>query len=415
MQQGFLRCFTVTTLAVTCLVATLAPPQARAVGRDGGLRWFAVRQDARVATSPRLRLIKRSSVMLSDDESRLLVASSARSSLAVLDAFTLGELERVSTIDSVDSLLLTRDGRFVVAWGTFGRLARNLWASLARGGSGMVPSNEVFVLDHRNFQLLHRIDVGQNVGAPAELSDGTLLVPAVQGRRLSRLDLAVGESLAALDTRRHAERFIPTTAAIRSDDLLAAVTAGAFVAGSGREVGDRVLFCDPREPANRARLTVFRGLEHPRGIVFLPDGRHLVIADRRANAMVLLDWVDQRLVARLPVAPRPDQIGWLRDGRTLWVLHATTPVLTLLDPMTGAVAVRRLGGVPSGPPALSPNGQWLYVPTGGADGVSVLHLPEARLVDHIPTPEWVAGLALSRDGARLFAALRDGGRVVRIE
>ncbi|MBH24223.1 MAG: hypothetical protein CMH57_07195 [Myxococcales bacterium] len=370
------------------------------------LRWHVVRKTVPIPLTIRTN-IRSSSVVLSRDGRHLVVGGGATVHLSILDAETLALQEQIPTRgDTTNSVQSVMSGRYILANASRGRIAwRNLRVNRAR---------DLFVLDGLTLELIGVVQLGENLGNIHDLGDGTVLVPSVQSRRLSRLDLA---TLTVVEGIRTAERdFLPTNISVRDDGAIALVTEGAYL---GRvAVGTEVLVMDPQHPAERSRFEFYGGLQHPRGSLFHPDGRHILIADRKAHALVTLDWVQRRTADTRPIGDYPEDIGWMPDRREVWITfdgNRGERKVALVEVTTGQLTEFHLPGHTTNAPVFSPDGRMMYVPLSDQNGVGVIDLKRRIVIDFIATTKQASDLAISADGRRLYVAHHGGTHVSLLE
>ena len=403
------------TSATSVTSATPATASASHEARPcGHIRFHSIRKLTYLPIDFAIALELQSQVVLSSNEQRLLVSSTARTSVVVLDAQSLEVLDHIPTDDAVGNLRAVDEQRFVVGWAGFGR------RSSRRGG--YLPADELFIFDGTDLRLLHRLTVGANIGTVADLGNGLLLVAATGGAVLALVDLPTGEVLSRHSTKD--SDFSPGHVVLRSDGLIGAVSGGIFqqrisreVTGLGRSraIGTQVLLFDPHAPANHSRMTFFPKLQHPRGMLFHRDGRHVFVADAEANALVILDWVDRRTKELLPVAASPQQLGFFPGQQRIWLRHSEAQVLTVVDTETGTIDELRLPDMTLTDPLFSPDAQIFYLATLRPAEIVVVDAASLRILDRIEVPMVGQGLAVSRDGCTLFATLGVGTYVVRID
>jgi DNA-binding beta-propeller fold protein YncE len=380
------------------------------------LRWNVLRKVASIPRSSSHALIEASSLALTQDESLLVVGTATRTSLVLLDPETLEVLDTIHTGDGTGQICAVDEGRYMVAWATQGRIKKR------RGKrANFSHATEVFILDGLSGQLLHRVDVGENIGMLHDLDDGTVLITAVQGQRISRVDLESGRVLESVSTRK--EGFSPGYITGRPDGRIGVVTGGVYRASVGgsrsRAQGTEVLVLDPMRPKERSRFEVFDGLKHPRSVLFHPDGRHILVAERGNDTLVTLDWVSRRTVDVMQVPHHPELLGLLPGGTTAYLSYDGAERITRVNLATGALEHTVLPGTPrvwgqSGP-VVSADERFLYVPVRNEHGVAVIELSSFGMIDFIDTPKAVSSLAISGRGDVLFATLGDGHYVARIE
>lgn len=356
-----------------------------------------------------MAVIDDASAQLSEDERTLFVGASSSTSVHLVDTDSLQRVRGIRTGDGTDNIDRVAAGRYILASATFGR-----W-STSRAFTYRA-ADEVFVIDGRTLESLGTVRVGQNVGTMADLGDGTVLVTAVAGKRVARVDLSSAQEIDTLNLRRDA--FHPGHVTVRSDGAIGVVTGGVYQMaidrGSSRPIGDDLLILDPRAPSERSRLEFFRGLEHPRGALFMPDGRHVLVAERGRGALLVLDWVAGRTEASVDLAPRPEAIGWL-DPQWLWVRHDQVAELSLLRASDGHLRTVTLPGESAANPVLSADGLYLYLPVADPHGVAVIQVATTAIVDLIRLDWRPSSVVATSDGSRLYVTHSTGRHVSVIE
>jgi YVTN family beta-propeller protein len=146
-----------------------------------------------------------------------------------------------------------------------------------------------------------------------------------------------------------------------------------------------------------------------------PDESRAFVADRTANAVVLVDLASGRLVAQAPCGKRPSSLAITSDGRR--VLGTATLSGELLsyslsgDELICAGSLQ-LGFEPRGV-VISPDDRLAYVALTTADAVAVIDIESLQVVDRIAVGRWPRHLALSRDGSRLAVGC-NGSRGVAV-
>jgi|GEM_PF-6694442 len=379
------------------------------------LRWHVLRKVEKIASNSSKSFVRTSGLALTKDESILVLATSTRTSVALLDPETLKLKDEIYTGDGAGQIASVNDGNHLVTWAIAGRVRKK---------NGWFPdvsrATDVFILDGYTGQMLHKVKVGENVGMIQDLHDGTILVTAVHGARISRVHLETGKIVDQVSTR--SKGFSPGYIATRPDNQIGVVTGGIYrgVGGSkGHARGTEVLVMDPMAPSERSRFEMVDGLKHPRSALFHPDGRHILIAERKRDMIVALDWVSMRTIDEKHVEHRPELLGMLPGGAHAYLSYDGAKRISRIHLATGTIDSAILPGTPrawgSSRPVLSTDDRYLYVPIGDKDGIAVIELEDFALVDFIETPKDVRSLAMNRRGDVLFATLGDGNYVARIE
>ena len=396
VHASFLFCLT----AVAVWTGALSASTDSRSQANGRLRFHVVREVISFRFHENISVLEGGlgSAVLNEDESLLLVGSSGRSGLSVLETDRLiAREDSVRLSDATDNIISVGSGRYVVAAASFlRRSTRNPWA--------IRTADEIFVIDGRSAELLGRVDVGEHVGRMIELDDGSLLVSAVEGRRISLVDIENLEVVEELDTNPH--DFAPGHLAVRSDGVLAIASGGVYqygVGGAARARGEQVLIFDPHHPAERSRLEYYPTLFHPRGSIFHGDGRHILFPNRGTSTLTVLDWVDRRVEQVVQVARQPEELGSISGTAQAWLRYDGERLITFVELDTGRLRDVRLSGFPQATPVQSVDGGLLYVPTRDRDGVSVVSIVRRAEVDFIPTTWAVTDLVQTRDGRRVYA------------
>lgn len=164
----------------------------------------------------------------------------------------------------------------------------------------------------------------------------------------------------------------------------------------------------------------------PKDMALSPDGNTLAVL---AQSRVLLFTAGGALKATIPVKAGPLGIAWMPDSRTLFasgdngqiyrIAAETGTVETGGDNWKAAgelaaedAAVQRPRGRAANPQvaglAVSPDGRRLYAALGIRNAVVVLDLPAGKIIGTVPVGVAPYHLALSPDGGTLFVANRGG-------
>ncbi|MEU8027357.1 bifunctional YncE family protein/alkaline phosphatase family protein [Streptomyces sp. NPDC049099] len=151
----------------------------------------------------------------------------------------------------------------------------------------------------------------------------------------------------------------------------------------------------------------------PAGLAITPDGRKLVVADQRGDAVTVADTVSRR-VQTVAAGRRPVWVTLSKDGRTAYVSNQGADTLDIVDVAGAAPRVtgRIKVGLHPNKSVLSACGRKLYVAIGDADSVSMVNLPTRSVVRRFslspPRKPLIGsnptGLALDSTGNRLYVA-----------
>jgi DNA-binding beta-propeller fold protein YncE len=206
--------------------------------------------------------------------------------------------------------------------------------------------------------------------ALAKIQAPTALVTADEESRLVGVELKSGRVI----------RHVPTLASPRS---IEAVGESAVVAHT--ELGAVSLVRAMRV------IHVVRGFGEPRYTAAHPDGRHAYVTDAARGAVVALDVVRGRVLAREQVGRRARHITISPNGRTLWVaLGSKASEIAIVDVSQRARPrlVRTFR-----PPFLAhdvgwgPDGRRVWVSSGDRQELAVYDVRTGRLVGR-PDGDW---------------------------
>lgn len=282
--------------------------------------------------------------------------------------------------------------------------------------------------------------------APDGQASGILLIGNKGEDTLSFVDLADGRELGRAPTGR-----MPHEVAVSPDGKRAAVVV---YGGSSIDVFDIAT----RRKLRSIELSPHRG---PHGLVWLPDGRLVVTAERSrtlaivdpargdrvsavptdqegthmvavspdgrraytanigAGTVSVIDLAAGRKLRDLPVGGRPEAITLTPDGRTLWVGDLEGARVSAWD----TARLERVATVPTGAVpirvAASPDGRWIVTSNFGAGTLTVIDAQTMRPAREIEVSgsreaEQVT-ILFSPDGRLIYAAETGRNQVAEID
>jgi YVTN family beta-propeller protein len=159
--------------------------------------------------------------------------------------------------------------------------------------------------------------------------------------------------------------------------------------------------------------------EGPHEAAVSPDGKWVLVSDygpaRAPGATLTLVDIEQGTLAKTISVhghPRPHGIVWLPDGKTVLVTSEVDSSLLVVDVASGAVtAVIAVGQPGSQLLALSADGSTVYVTNVSSSTVTKIDVASRTAVKSVPIPQGVEGIALRPDGSELWVSSRTANRI----
>jgi YVTN family beta-propeller protein len=143
--------------------------------------------------------------------------------------------------------------------------------------------------------------------------------------------------------------------------------------------------------------------------------RDVVVDDKRADGIGVIDAETNKLVKVLVSGSDPEQFAVSADSRRLYIANEDTGQLSVVDVETNAlVQAVAIGSEPEGV-ALSPDGTIAFVASETGNRIDLVDTASNASPGSIPVGARPRSIALSRDGARAFVTLEDAGSVVLID
>ncbi len=170
-------------------------------------------------------------------------------------------------------------------------------------------------------------------------------------------------------------------------------------------------------------LAVMRFAERPRGVQTTSDGRRAWIAlsdespteQRDGDAIVELDLVKGRVVARHIGGSDPEQFAISDDARLLVASNEDAGTATLLDLRPRGRSLSMVVGIEPEGVALSPDARWAYVTAETSNTVSVIDTRSERVVASFLVDERPRAAAFAPDGKRAYVSNEISGTLSVID
>ncbi|MCS6953876.1 MAG: hypothetical protein NZM33_13590 [Bryobacteraceae bacterium] len=123
------------------------------------------------------------------------------------------------------------------------------------------------------------------------------------------------------------------------------------------------------------------GISEEVGLVrFRSDARHLLVANRSARMVSILEAPTGRVVVHLPLAVRPDYFCFKPDGGQLFITGEGMDAVVIVYPYTTEVAGTILAGSSPGPMAASQSPDYLFVANPASGDVTVVDIEIHRTI-----------------------------------
>lgn len=117
---------------------------------------------------------------------------------------------------------------------------------------------------------------------------------------------------------------------------------------------------------------------------FRLDGRQWIAAHRDSRMLAIYDTISSRVVVRLPLAVRPDNLCFKSDGGQLFVTGEGIDAVVIVFPYSTDIAETVLAGRSPGPMASSPSTtdspEFLFVTNPTSSQVTILNIESRRMV-----------------------------------
>jgi DNA-binding beta-propeller fold protein YncE len=179
------------------------------------------------------------------------------------------------------------------------------------------------------------------------------------------------------------------------------------------KIGCKILFLNPQTYETETRLEGFQRTVHEllvipeTGMAYVPiygDGIH----GRNPNpghTLHVIDLIKREVAHSIDLSPfrAPHTVRLAADGM-VYITCENSAVVVAIDPKTNQMAYAIDSGSTNGHRlAIAPDGQRLYTDNEEDASVSVIDLPNRKLLGQIKTPQALAGIAVSNDGKTVIA------------
>lgn len=179
------------------------------------------------------------------------------------------------------------------------------------------------------------------------------------------------------------------------------------------KIGCKILFLNPQTYETETAIDGFQRTVHEllvmpeAGVAYVPiygDGIH----GRNPNpgrTLHVIDLIGRKVAASIDLSPyiAPHTLRLALDG-LIYITCENSAVVAVIDPQTNKMIDAINSGSTNGHRlAIAPDGQRLYTDNEEDASVSVIDLPNRKLLGQIKTPQALAGIAVSNDGKFVIA------------
>ena len=191
------------------------------------------------------------------------------------------------------------------------------------------------------------------------------------------------------------------------------------------KIGTKILFLDPRSYATETVLDGFQKTVHE--LLIIPEtGRAYVpifgdgIHGRNPNPghlLLVIDCLARKHVHTIDLSPlsAPHTLRRAKDG-LIYITCENSAKVAVIDPATNRVIDTIDSGSTNGHRlAIPADGQRIYTDNEEDATVSVIDLPNRKLIGKIATPQPLAGIAVSEDGKTVIAVSDESPAVFVID
>lgn len=186
----------------------------------------------------------------------------------------------------------------------------------------------------------------------------------------------------------------PSELAVSEDGKLAAITSG-----KGVWLVDLA--------ARRLQGPAFQG---DFGVAqFAVHGKLLIVANRGANLLSLIDTASGRLVTHLPLSLRPDQFCITQDGGQLFVTGEGVDGVVIMYPYRTEIAETVLAG--HAPGAMAVSDSLLFVAGPQSGDVSILEINSRKVIAVVPVGSDPGTIVITPDNRYALVLNRKSGDV----
>ncbi len=160
---------------------------------------------------------------------------------------------------------------------------------------------------------------------------------------------------------------------------------------------------DPKTGEQIAEISV--GLE-PEGVAISADGKRVIVTSESTNMLHVIKASDNTIEKNILVGSRPRAATFTKSGDVAYATAEISGEVVKIDMNTGEILKRGSSGDSKSKPkdvVLNKDESVIYVAAGRANKVVVMDAETLEIITSIPVGKRVWGLAISKNGKRVFS------------
>ena len=168
------------------------------------------------------------------------------------------------------------------------------------------------------------------------------------------------------------------------------------------ELDDAITIVDPKTLQVVGKVPT--GAPESHMLAITRDGKRGYTSNVSPGSVSVLDLVERKTVAVIPVSPASQRIALSRDDRWVFTSDTTQPRMAVIDTKTNAISKWiDLPGEGYGS-AATPNGKWLLVPIPGKDVVAVIDIKTMTVARSVAVDRAPQEMLIRPDGKFAYVA-----------
>jgi YVTN family beta-propeller protein len=221
----------------------------------------------------------------------------------------------------------------------------------------------------------------------------------------------IGERPAAGDLERP-----PTPPVSRRDRVYAAEQFSNTVSVTDPSTNTLLGVIRLGDPSPGVLSPLYRGQALVHGLGFSPDHRTLAVVSIGSNSVTFIDTATNSVLHTTYVGRSPHEAFFTPDGREVWVTVRGEDYVSVIDSRSHDEKMRIKVAPGPGMQIFSPDGKFGYVCSSFTPEVSVISVPEHRVVGRVGQESpFCPNIAVTPEGDQVWFTLKDVGKVQAFE